>query len=100
MWKDAAAFKPGVRLNYRWRDDIDGEDVSLRVPIPGFPYPAPVTNPNAFSGEQVDLTAFVRIPLTKGWYVELSCARPIYFDLNGPQASEQFHFSLEVGTSF
>ena len=49
---------------------------------------------------EVDLTAFVRIPLTKGWYVESSCAQPIYFDLNGPQASEQFHFSLEVGTSF
>ena len=100
MWKVAAAFKPGVRLHYRWRDDIDGEDASLRVPIPGFPHPAPVTNPNAFGGEQVDLTALVRIPLTKGWYVESSCAQPIYLELNGPQASETFHLSLEVGTSF
>lgn len=100
MWKGTSAFKPGVRLNYRWRDDIDGEDVSLRVPIPAFPYPAPVTNPNAFGGEQIDLKAFVRVPLTKGWYAEASYAQPIYLDLNGPQSSEKHHFSIELGTSF
>ena len=99
MWKGAAAFKPGVRINYRWRDDIDGEDASLRVSIPGFPYPSPVANPNAFGGEQVDLTDFVRIPPTKSWYVEASYAQPIYLDLNVPQASEKYHF-IEVGTSF
>ena len=100
MWKGASAFKPGVRLDYRWRDDIAGEDASLRVPVPAFPYPAPVTNPSALGGEQVDLTAFVRVPLTKGWYAEASYAQPIYLDLNGPQSSEKYHFSLEIGTSF
>jgi hypothetical protein len=100
MWKGSSAFTPGVRLDYRWRDDIDGEDASLRVPIPAFPYPAPVTNPSAFGGEQVDLTAFVNVPLTRGWYVEASYAQPIYLDLNGPQSSEKYHFSLEIGTSF
>jgi hypothetical protein len=59
-------FKPGVRLDYRWRDDIDGEDASLRVPIPGFPYPAPVTNPNTFGGEQLDLTLFARLAVCRG----------------------------------
>ncbi len=100
MWKGASVFKPGVRMDYRWRGDIDGEDASLSVPIPGFPYPAPVTNPNAFGGEQVDLTAFVRVPLAQGWYAEASYAQPIYLDLNGPQSSEKYHFSLEIGTSF
>ena len=100
MWKGASAFTPGVRFDYRWRDDIDGEDASLRVPIPAFPYPAPVTNPNAFGGEQVDLTAFVRVPLARGWYAEASYAQPIYLDLNGPQSSEKYHFSIEIGTSF
>ena len=69
------------------------------MPIPGFPYPAPVANPNAFGGEQVDPTDFVRIPFTKSWYVEASCAQPIHLELNGPQASEKYHFSLEVDTS-
>lgn len=100
MWKGASAFTPGIRLDYRWRDDIDGEDVSLRVPIPAFPYPAPVTNPSAFGGEQVDLTAFLRVPFAKNWYAEASYAQPIYLDLNGPQSSEKYHFSVELGTSF
>lgn len=66
MWKGASALKPCVLQDYRWRDDIEGEDASLCLPIPAFPCPAPVTNPNAFGGEQVDLPAFVRVPLTQG----------------------------------
>jgi hypothetical protein len=100
MWKASSAFKPGVRLDYRWRDDIDGEDASVRVPIPGFPYPAPVTNPNTFGGEQLDLTLFARLPFAEGWYVEAAYSQPLYLDLHGPQSSEKFHFSLEIGTSF
>ena len=26
MWKGASVLRPGVRLDYRWRDQIDGED--------------------------------------------------------------------------
>ena len=100
MWKASDVFKPGVRLDYRWRDDIDGEDASLRVPIPGFPYPAPVTHPNTFGGEQLDLTLFARLPLAEGWYVEAAYSQPLYLDLHGPQSSEKFHFSFEIGTSF
>lgn len=100
MWKGSSVIKPGVRLDYRWRDDIHGEDESLKVPIPAFPYPAPVTNPNTFGGDQVDLTFFVRLPFSDKWYAEASYAQPIYLDLNGPQSSEKFHFTLEIGTSF
>ena len=100
MWNGFSAVKPGIRLDYRWRDDIHGEDASLRVPIPGFPYPAPVTNPNAFGGEQLDLTGFLRVPFADKWYAEVSYARPIFLDLNGPQSSEKYHFSFEIGTSF
>jgi len=100
MWNGFSAVKPGIRLDYRWRDDIHGEDASLRVPIPGFPYPAPVTNPNAFGGEQVDVTGFLRVPFADKWYAEVSYARPVFLDLNGPQSSEKYHFSIEIGTSF
>ena len=100
MWDSWSAVKPGIRLDYRWRDDIDGEDLSLRVPIPAFPYPAPVTNPSAFGGEQLDFTVFLRVPLAGQWYGELSYARPLFLDLSGPQSSEKYHFSLELGTSF
>ena len=100
VWKGASALRPGVRLDYRWRDEIHGEDASLRVPIPAFPYPAPVTNPNAFGGEQVDVTLFARFPFAAGWYAEATYAQPIYLDLNGPQSSQKYHFSIEIGTSF
>jgi hypothetical protein len=70
------------------------------VPVPAFPYPAPVTNPGAFGGEQIDLTAFVRVPLASAWYAEAAYAKPIYLDLNGPQSSQKYHFSIEIGTSF
>ena len=100
MWKASSVIQPGVRLDYRWRDDIDGEDASLSVPIPAFPYPAPVTNPQAFGGQQLDLTVFARLPLASGWYVEGAYSQPLYLDLNGPQSSEKFHFSIEIGTSF
>ena len=59
-----------------------------------------VTNPNALGGEQVNLTAFVRVLLNKVWYVEASYAQPIYLDLNDLQSSEKNHFSLEISTSF
>ena len=59
-----------------------------------------VINPNALGGEQVDLTAFVRVLLNKGWYVEASYTQPIYLDLNDLQSSEKHHFSREIGTSF
>ena len=100
IWKGASVVRPGIRLDYRWQGDIDGEDASLRVPNPAFPYPAPVTNPNAFGGDQVDLTVFVRAPFADSWYVEAAYSQPIYLDLSGPQTSEKFHFSIEIGTSF
>ena len=89
-----------MRLHYRWRDTIAGQDAALLVPNPQFPYPAPVTNPRAFGGEQIDLTVFLRFPFANGWYTEASYAQPLYLDLNGPQSSEKYHFSIEIGTSF
>jgi hypothetical protein len=100
QWKGFTAFSPGMRLHYRWRGTIAGQDATLLVPNPTFPYPAPVTNPGAFGGEQIDLTAFVRFPFANGWYTEASYSQPIYLDLNGPQSSEKYHFSIEIGTSF
>jgi hypothetical protein len=31
---------------------------------------------------------------------EAAYSQPIYLDLSGPQTSEKFHFSIEIGTSF
>ena len=100
MWTGGEAWSPGIRLDYRWQDEISGEDVSLKVPNPAFPYPAPVTNPSVFGGEQIDVMLFIRVPLGERWYIDASYARPVYLDLNGPQSSEKHHFNIELGTSF
>jgi hypothetical protein len=100
MWNGSSVLKPGVRLDYRWRDDIHGEDALLRVANLTFPYPAPVTNPNAFGGKQLDVEVFLRMPFADKWYAKVSYARPLFLDLHGPQSSEKYHLSLEVGTSF
>ena len=46
------------------------------------------------------LRFFLRMPFADKWYAEVSYARPLFLDLNGPQSSEKYHLSLEVGTSF
>ena len=77
MWKGATVVRAGIRPDYRWQADIEGEDVSLRVPNPAFPYPAPVTNANAFGGDQVDLTGLARAPFADSWSVEAAYSQPI-----------------------
>ena len=57
-WAGGELFEPGMRLSYRWQGDISGEDVSLSVPNPTFPYPAPVVDPTAFGGQQLDLAVY------------------------------------------
>jgi hypothetical protein len=93
-------FSIGMKLDYVWRDSIHGEDEALSVPNPAFPYPAAVVNPDAFGGEQVDLTVFSRIDISPYWYGEVRYSRPVYLDLNGPQSAEKYHFSVELGTYF
>ncbi|MDA9367927.1 hypothetical protein N9872_01445 [Paraglaciecola sp.] len=94
-------IEPGIRLAYRWQGKISGEDTDLSVPVPAFPYPAPVVDPDDFGGQQVDLAVFARLPLgTNGWYVEANYSQPVYRDLNGPQSSEKFHTNITIGTSF
>ena len=100
QWKGFTAFLAGCAVALSLARHDYGAGCRVAGAEPPFPYPAPVTNPSAFGGEQIDLTAFVRVPLADGWYTEASYAQPIYLDLNGPQSSEKYHFSIEIGTSF
>ena len=94
-------IEPGIRLAYRWQGKISGEDTDLSVPIPAFPYPAPVADPNDFGGQQVDLAIFARLPVgNSGWFISAEYSEPLYLNLNGPQSSEKFHANITIGTSF
>lgn len=95
------SFQPGLKLAYRWQDKISGEDADLRIPNPAFPYPAPVVDPNAFGGQQLDLALYMDVELGRsGWSTRLEYSRPVYLDLNGPQTAEDYHLSLTIGTDF
>ena len=91
---------PGLRMDYRWQGKIHGQDDALSVPNPAFPYPAPVADPNAFGGEQLELTAFVDLALSKNWSTRIEYSQPVWLDLNGPQTAENYHFAVTIGTDF
>jgi hypothetical protein len=95
-----SGFRPGVRLGYSWQDEIDGEDASLSIPNPAFPYPAPVTDPSAFGGQQIDLSVYVDFPIAASWSGRIGYTKPIWFDLNGPQSAQNYHLALTLTTGF
>lgn len=95
------AFRPGVKLAYQWQGKISGEDATLRIPNPAYPYPAPVVDPDAFGGQQVDFSVYLDADLgVDGWSARVEYSRPVYLDLNGPQTAEDYHLSLTLGTDF
>ena len=89
-----------ISLSYISRGKIDGGDTSLTVPIPSFPYPAPVVDPNAFGGEQLDVTLYVALNLSRDWRMKFRYKQPTLLDLNGPQSALDRHVSISVSTSF
>ena len=74
-----------MRLSYRWQGDISGEDVSLSVPNPTFPYPAPVVDPTAFGGQQLDLAVYIDLKVAAHWNLRAEYSQPLWLNLNGPQ---------------
>ena len=93
-------LKPSVRLDYRWQDQIQGHDQTLSVPNPNFPYPAPVADPTAFGGEQIEFTLAAEFNIDGSWFVRGEYSEPLWLDLNGPQTAEKYHFALTLGTAF
>lgn len=92
--------QPSIRISYQYWDRIHGADSELSVPG-AFPYPAPVTNPDLFGGNQADVILGFRFPFaSSSRFIELEAGKPFYRSLNGPQAGEHFHFSVTLGTDF
>ncbi len=99
-WNNLGRLRPGLRLNYRWQGEISGDDLSLLLPNPRFPYPAPVVDPTAFGGQQVDVSLFADIEVSDRWSLYAEYSKPIWLNLNGPQSAENYHFSLGLSTTF
>ena len=94
------SIKVGMRTDYISRGKIDGGDTSLTVPIPSFPYPAPVVDTNAFEGERLGVTRYAALNLSKDWRMKFRYKQPAWLDLNGPQSALDQHVSISVSTSF
>ncbi len=91
--------KPSIKLSYRYTGDISGQDESLKLPRP--PYPAPVADPSLYGGEVLNLSIGLKVPLMSPYrYIELEFGKPVYQSLNGPQASEEYRFSVAFGIEF
>ena len=99
-WAGGELFEPGMRLSYRWQGDISGEDVSLSVPNPTFPYPAPVVDPTAFGGQQLDLAVYIDLKVAAHWNLRAEYSQPLWLNLNGPQSAEKYHLGLGISTTF
>ncbi len=93
-------IQPSLKLNYRYWEEISGNDPSLSVPGP-FPYPAPVVAPKLFGGEIADLTVAVRLPLMSPHrHMDLEFSKPVYQSLNGPQSSEDYRIAAHISFEF
>lgn len=99
-WNAGTLFEPGARLSYRWQGDISGQDVSLLVPNPTFPYPAPVVDPSAFGGQQLDLAIYMHMKLAVNWNFHVEYSQPLWLNLNGPQSAEKFRLGVGISTTF
>lgn len=99
-WQLSEAVDIGVRADFLSREKIEGGDDSLTVPVPGFPYPAPVVDPTAFGGEQIDMGIFATFQLNDDWRLRVKYERPLWLNLNGPQSALDQTFSIGMSTQW
>jgi len=90
-------FTPYMGVEYRYLQQIIGQDDSLLVPT-AFPYPASITNPKMFGGTSAYLVAGADISVG-GQKFKIDLGVPIYQNLNGPQPESNWKFSLNYSYS-
>ena len=94
-FKNFQWVKPSVKLTFEHSGSIHGLDQELLVPA-AFPYPAPVTNPKLFGGQQANIILGLRFPLKSARQsVDFELGKPIYQSLNGPQTRENIFYGIK-----
>ncbi|MGB0908949.1 MAG: hypothetical protein ACPGYT_01185 [Nitrospirales bacterium] len=100
-------FQPFIRLNTEISGKIRGTDDAFPGPI----FPTPAANPNNFGGEKISLSGgttigFSAIPkgtvfdLLREHKISIEYGQPVYQSLNGPQAQERWHGSVNWSVDF
>lgn len=91
----------GIRANYLSRGKIRGNgDQALNVPVPGFPFPAPVVDPNAFGGDQIDASVYLTGKVADNLQIRIRYEMPVWLDLNGPQSALDHTLGINFSTNF
>jgi len=105
-WAQGKWYKwvyPSLKVKATYWQRITGEDEALNVPG-SFPYPANVTDPSMFGGKKLTLQFGTQFNLPgeslQGSKIQFEFALPVYQNLNGPQAEEDFNFSLALNHRF
>jgi hypothetical protein len=105
-WLNAKHFgwiEPTTGLVAQFSGKISGEDVDLKVPL-AFPYPAPVTKPDLFGGQEVSVLFGVKLIQPDGRLAGTALvfggSLPLYQSLNGPQPKETWRSNLALKFGF
>ncbi len=98
-------IQPSFRLSTQFWDKILGDDSALLITgLPNNPYPAPVTDPNAFGGTKMLALPGIRLSYPEGvWrgqFLEIEGGVPVYQYLNGPQPKEDWRISVSLSLNF
>ena len=101
-------LEPFLQLGFQTSGAIDGVDEDLKVPSPSgdgtLVFPAPVTNPALFGGQELTLTLGSKITQPEGMLKSMSLRVgydiPIYQSLNGPQPKELGRLDLSWAWTF
>jgi len=98
--------EPFLHLSLQKTGRIDGVDEDLKVPLPNgmLIFPAPVTNPAFFGGEEIELRLGGKFRMGQGalkrLVINAEYGLPLYQSLNGPQPKELGRFDLGWGWRF
>ena len=99
-------FEHSIRINGIALDEISGRDPALPYfeSSPINPYPAAVVKPDNLGGTKCLALVGLRLKDPRGrlenTFLELEAGAPFYQDLNGPQPSEDWRFSVSLVLSF
>lgn len=103
-----AWLEPFAQLGFQVSGEINGVDEDLKVPSPAgdgtLVFPAPVTNPALFGGQELILTLGSKIIQPQGTFksiiLKVGYDIPIYQSLNGPQPKELGRLDLSLSSTF
>ncbi|QOL24753.1 hypothetical protein LP316_10465 [Thalassotalea sp. LPB0316] len=93
-----ASLDPTLKLTYIHWQAIQGQDEEITVPGQ-FPYPAGITDPDNYGGQQINVSAGVDAYFGDQ-RANINLVLPVYYNLNGVQPKQKLGVSLQWHQQF